>query len=461
MTEQKLPPYNMQAEESVIGSILIDGELIESIKFLLPADFYHEPLREIYTVCVNLFHLGTAVNEVTITNELERLGKLEKVGGRAYFPHLISLIGTSLDIESYAEIVHNLSLSRQLIILGEQCAKIGYSANPDGKQSIQTIYGMITDFKKRNMAFEGIVTPKEASDIMFNFLTEYNKPSEAIKWGFDELDKMTSGIYPSELIVIGARPSVGKTQLMIDIAENVSEQRKVVLFCSVEMSMKHILERKVARELGISVLDLRNTRLSKEQKAQLVELTGKNADNEVYYMRNGASSDDIFNEALKLKENVGLDIIFIDYLQFLKDCWLDGRENQNVRVGKASKTLKTIANELNIPVIVASQLNRGLEHRTQEDRHPTLADLRDSGNIEQDADVVFLLDRIIKNDGGFIDNTILEVKMAKNRQIGSMPVVNLKYNLKTRRYESITNPPREYNTQPTMGEEINEEESLG
>jgi len=447
MTEGKLSPHNIKAEESVIGSLLLDGSLIEQIKFLEPMDYYHEPLKEIYKVCVDLYHHSQAINEVTITNELERLGKLETCGGNSYFAHLSAQIGSPLEIESYADIVHNLSISRQLITLGEQCSKIGYSANPDSKLNIQTVYEMITDFKKRNMTFEGIITPKEASDIMYNFLTEYNKPSQAIKWGFAELDNMTSGIYPAELVVIGARPSVGKTQLMLDIAENVSEQDKTIMFCSVEMSMKHILERRVARELGISVLDLRNKRLDDDQRSRLVTLTGENADKRVYYMRDGASSDDIFNEALKLKDNVGLDIIFIDYLQFLQDCWQNQHENQNVRVGKASKTLKTIANELNIPVIVASQLNRAIEHRTQEDRHPSLADLRDSGNIEQDADVVFLLDRIIKNEGGAIDNTTLEVKMAKNRQLGSMPAVTLRYNLETRRYESITNPPRKINTQ--------------
>ena len=447
MTEQRLPPHDIRAEEMVIACLMVDGDLIQEIKSLEPRDFYHEVLGIIYKMCLDLYHRSEAINQTTVGHEEERLGKSEYCGGVAYLSLLISRVETIYDIQSYANIVRNLSISRQLIGLSEECAKVGYSANPDGKQSIQSIYNLITEFKKRNMAFEGIVTPKEASNIMFNFLQEYNKPSTAIRWGYAELDNLTSGIYPAELVVIGARPSVGKTQLMLDIAENVSEQDKVIMFCSVEMSMKHILERRVARELGVGVLDLRNRKLTDEQEDKITKLSGENSEKSIYYMRNGASSDDIFNEALKLKDNIGLDIIFIDYLQFLKDCWLDGRENQNVRVGKASKTLKTIANELNVPVIVASQLNRGLEHRAQEERHPTLADLRDSGNIEQDADVVFLLDRIIQNDGGSIDNTTLEIKMAKNRQIGSMPAVTLKYNLKTRRYESIINPPREYGTQ--------------
>jgi replicative DNA helicase len=463
MTIEQLPPHDMRAEEMVLATLMVDGDLIQEIQYLEPLDFYHEVHGIIFKVCLDLFHRGTPVNKTTVATEEQRLNKLEYCGGVSFLSLIESHVETVYDIKSYAGIVHNLSISRQLIVLGEQCSKIGYSANPDNKVSIQSVYDMITDFKKRNMAFEGIVTPKEASDIMFNFLNEYNKPSTAIKWGYQELDEITSGIYPAELVVIGARPSVGKTQLMLDVAENVDKQNKIVMFCSVEMSMKHILERRVARELGVSVLDLRNRALTEDEKDKLIKLTGENSVRHVYYMRSGASSSDILNEAQKLKDNVGLDIIFIDYLQFLQDCWLDGHENQNVRVGKACKTLKTIANELNIPVIVASQLNRGLEHRNQEDRHPSLADLRDSGNIEQDADVVLLLDRIINNNGGSIDNTTLEVKMAKNRQIGSMPAVNLKYSLESRRYESIKNPPRKINTQPVMEEPPvdYEEEHLG
>jgi len=221
--------------------------------------------------------------------------------------------------------------------------------------------------------------------------------------------------------------------------ENIANMNKTIMFCSAEMSLKHILERRVARELGISILDLRKHGLTVKQEDKIIGLVGENSLRHVYYMRKGISSNDIFNEAAKMKDEVGLDIIFVDYLQFLSDCWQSSGENQNVRVGKASKTLKTTANELNVPVVVASQLNRALEHRGEADRRPTLADLRDSGNIEQDADVVFLLDRVQEMDkeGHVVSNSKLSVKMAKNRQLGSMPAIELNFSLKTRRYESL------------------------
>jgi replicative DNA helicase len=298
---------------------------------------------------------------------------------------------------------------------------------------------------------------------MFSFIQKYKEPSHAISWGYEELDRITSGIYPAELIVIGARPSVGKTQLMLDIAERVATQKKTVLFCSVEMSMEAILERRISREMGIGILDLRKKGLSGEQQGQLANESANNSERSIYYMSNGASSMDILNEATKMKEDIGLDIIFIDYLQFLKDCWLDSRENQNIRVGKASKTLKTIANELEVPVIVASQLSRALEHRSSEDKKPNLSDLRDSGNIEQDADVVFLLDREIIIKDNVYDDTNLSVKMAKNRQMGTAPAINLKYDIKTRRYINgkMQQPPIQEVPQytPDEPEEVENEEN--
>ncbi len=433
----KLPPHDISAEEATLGSLILDGSLITDIKFVNDNDFYHEPLKDIYNACLNLYKQGRTIDQITLAQELDRLGKIDKCGGVAYLEHIAHNTPTPLDIKSYAQIVRSLSISRQLINLGKQCVDIGYKAHPDNKQSIQTVYNLITDFKKNNMPSDGLLTPKDTSNMMFEMLNKYGEPLHSISWGFYELNRITSGIYPAELIVIGSRPSVGKTQLMLDIAEEVANQGKTVLFCSVEMSMNAVLERRVSREMGISVLELRARGLTQEQRDKLVNMAGENSERNIYYMHNGASSSDIFNEAMKLKENIGLDIIFIDYLQFLKDCWQTDRENQNVRVGKASKTLKTIANELNIPVIVASQLNRSLEHRGQEDRHPTLADLRDSGNIEQDADVVFLLDREVVTEGDVIDDTTLLVKMAKNRQMGTAPVVKLKYDLDTRRYVNI------------------------
>lgn len=439
MVKEILSPHDITAEEGVVGSLLLDSEAIKDVKFLLPEDFYHEPLRELYAACVDLYHRGMKIDSITLGNEIDRRGKLSECGGIPYLSHLIATVPTSLDIDSYAQIVKSLSISRQLIVLGTQCVEIGRKADPDNNKNIGKIYDLITDFKKKNMPLKGLISPKDSSDILFELLDKYNEPSHAIGWGYRVLDEITSGIYPSELTVIGARPSVGKTQLMIDIAENVARQGKTILFCSVEMAIKALMERRVARELNLSVLDLRKRGLNQLQQDKLVDLVGKNSEHSIYYLADGTSSQDVFNEAQKLKDNIGLDIIFIDYLQFLSDCWQSDRENMNVRVGKVCKTLKTIANELQIPVIVASQLSRALEHRGSEDRHPTLADLRDSGNIEQDADVVFLLDRevIYDSTGRIADDTTVLVKMAKNRQMGSAAPVRLKFNLRTRRYEDI------------------------
>ena len=441
----QLPPHDIKAEEATVGSIILGGATsLKQINLLSNSDFYHEPLRIIHSVCADLLHRGQAIDELTIANELGRIDKLDKCGGVAYLTHLSGIVPSHLDIESYANIVHNLSISRQLIELGNKCANIGYTSNPDNGYSIQAVYDLITDFKKRNMPIKSLVSPKDASNMMFNLMDKYQEESHSLSWGYYELDNLTSGIYPSELIVIGARPSVGKTQLMLDIAENIALRNKVILFCSVEMSIEAIMERRVARELGIGILQLRSQGLSDDNRNKLVDIVGEYSERNIYYLSQGISAIDIMGEARKMKDNIGLDIIFIDYLQFLRDCWANDRENQNVRVGRAVKILKDIARELEIPVVVASQLNRSLEHRSQEERHPTLADLRDSGNIEQDADVVFLLDREKVWDGGILDDTTLCIKMAKNRQIGTAPEVKLKYDLKSRRY--VSHPTTQFPT---------------
>jgi replicative DNA helicase len=460
MKEVKLSPHDISAEEQIIGSLLINGDLYDEIKFLEPSDFYHEPLKIMFNACKTLRMRNEFINETTVRSELERIDKLEVCGGKATLPRYISQIGSPLDIASYARIVRSHSVSRQIISLGEKCAQVGYSSNPDIKFSIQSVYDMISEFKKNNMPIEGLVTPKESSNMMLELVGEYRKEPKRLSWGFRDLDSITSGIYPAELIIIGARPSVGKTQLMLDIMEYIANTGKNIMFCSAEMSLQHILERRIARELGMSILDLRKGNLKEEQENKIYSLIGENSERNIFYMRKGTSSEDIFTEASKLKDEIGLDIIFVDYLQFLSDCWQSNGENQNVRVGKASKTLKTIANELNIPVVVASQLNRALEHRGESDRRPTLADLRDSGNIEQDADVVFLLDRIQETVGEHIDNTRLSVKMAKNRQIGSMPAIELKYSLKARRYENCEISRRSSDLPKLYEEPVFEEEGI-
>jgi len=426
----KIMPHNVEAEDGLLGALLLDGSAIKLVaEKIKPEDFWAEENSMIYNACLNLGKRREAINQITVAQELDRQGELESCGGASYLSHLISVCPTPLDIEYYADIVRRLSTCRRMIDVGAQIASLAYDSPVDINDMIDKGFNLFDSYRKDNITFDELITPHQAADNVLELIDKYNEPGHAIEWGFKDIDNITTGIYP-EFIIIGARPSVGKTQLMKDIAENIAKQGKTILFASAEMSISALMERKIARELGISVREIRRDGIPDEYMGRIVELSGQVSESKIYYLPRGVSSGDVYNQVRRMKETIGLDILFVDYLQFLTDCWV-GRENQNVRVGVVCKRLKSIVNDFDIPVVVASQLNRTLEYRSQENKKPTLADLRDSGNIEQDADVVLLLWR--DED----DDRILEVKMAKHRQLGSAPAIKLVWLPERNRYGDI------------------------
>jgi len=354
---------------------------------------------------------------------------------------------TSLDIEHYADIVHRLSMSRSVITAAGQIASIGYDADPDIDGSIKKIETIVTAIKARSGNRKNeIVTPADMGKKMLDMLREGEK---SVEWGFIDLDDLTGGIYPQDYIVIGARPSVGKTQFMLDSAKNIALRDKKVLMVSAEMTINPIIEREISKALGISVWQYRkrNTESDdwKSRETGYMIAAGNLTKTNVYYLFGRRSSDSIWDNARKMKESVGLDVIFVDYLQLLSDCYRGGRDNHSVSVGLVSHNLKAITTDLNVPVIVASQLNRQVEYR--DDKHPVIADLRESGDIEQDADVVFLLHRPelyinpLEHEAEYkAVKGKLSVMMAKNRQLGtaSVPVI-LQWVDKQYRYDNATN----------------------
>ena len=430
----RLPPHDLAAEECVLGSLLIDGEQIINVGKLMPADFYHEPHMIIFTAMQTLYSRHDAIDQITVGTELDRIGKLEFCGGVAYLSHIITEVPTPLDCDSYAAIVVRHSISRKTIILGQKIENVGFESLPDQQQTVEKVTGLVTDFRKNTGKFGSVITPRETADMTLDLLSKYKNKTPGILWAWPNIQKMTCGIQPAELIIIGARPSVGKSQIMLEAAEDVDMQGKNVLFVSAEMSIEHLIERKMSRVLRKGIRELRRGHITESDEDIITNKAGELSESHIYWMTTGTSSAAIYNEAIRLQEQIGLDIVFVDYLQKLADCY-DLKENQNIRVGRACKTLKDLAFDLNIPVITASQLSRGIEHR--EDPAPTLSDLRDSGSIEQDADVVFLLHRDIDGqaqDGGEHDPSVLFIKMAKNRQLGTAPHQELHWNEEQHRY---------------------------
>ncbi len=438
--ENRLPPHDIAAEESVIGSLLLDGDAIKYVGRLTADDFYHEPLGTMFAVCIVLKDRKESINQITVAQELDRQGKLEDSGGVAYLSYLISVIPTSLDIDSYAGIVQRLSVSRKQVQLGQKITEQAYQANPDTNQALENVTALINQFQKENSQYDKLITPRDSADLVMKIMNDYTNPqTETLISGFRDLDNLTGGLHPAELTIAASRPGMGKTQLILDMIEHSERQGKTVLFVSGEMAMQQILERKVARLLGKSILQIRRGQITDEEKGRIADLASRMAESNTYSLPEGVSTQEVRKYASKLKERVGLDLVAVDYIQIMSDCFGD-KETQNIRVGKASKNLKSLANELKVPVLAASQLSRAVEYRL--DSIPTLADLRDSGAIEQDADVVLLLHRYLGKDAtddeGDNDPSILRIKMAKNRQLGPAKSIPLKWVEQLRRYTDYT-----------------------
>jgi len=445
---KKVQPHSLDSEEGVIGSLLIDGAAITAIKETLKVDhFFYAVNQLMYAACLAIAERHDAIDQITVAQELTRKGNLETCGGAANLSRLISICPTALDIENYANIVHRLFVSRELIRTGERIADIGYQALPESNQALDTAVDIVNGCRKANAQLERLITPYQVGNVIMGEDINGDPPRadsyNHLSWGFRDLDEATVGMYPNELIIFGARPSVGKTQLLGDVAQGIAERERerVILFVSAEMSLAQIVERIKSRALGISVKALRRDILTDEQLSEIMKLAGVISEGNTYYMPEGTSSGDIYAQAQRLKQTKGLDIVFVDYLQLLSDAYGGPGENMTVKVGKCSKTMKAIAKDFNVPVLCASQLSRESEKR--EDKLPRLSDLRYSGDIEQDADIVLLLHRTTENP------EILRLYMDKHRQYGALDsYIELVWNSKRYRY---VDKPRDAKQKPMEG----------
>jgi len=401
MYSEKLPPHNTDAEEAVIGSLLIDGTAIYKIAALLEqpdkkSPFYIERNAWIYDACVSLYKRDEAINQITIAQELDRQGKLEECGGAAYLSHLISICPTSLDIETYAQIVYRLSVMRRLIDAAGQIANIGYQAEPDVDASLNRAEDIL--FKLRHGQ-----SPRDLTHIR-QVLDKYfettagaeaeGRPKEPIPYvlsGFTGLDEYLGGFQRSELIIIGGRPSMGKTSLALSLARNAAvEQGACVALFSLEMAREPLVLRLLASEAEVDSRRIRLWSHDVAEEPRVMDAIGRLSEAPIYVddtpqLRVG----EMLGKAKRLNFERGIDLIIVDYLQLMQG---DRRfDNRVQEVSEISRSLKGLARELNAPVLAVSQLSRAPEGRTSHEPH--LSDLRESGSIEQDADVVLFVYR--------------------------------------------------------------------
>lgn len=395
MNEAKLPPHDTDAEEAVIGSLLIDGTAIYKIAdFLQVPDFYYERNQWLYEACLSLYQRNEAVNQITVAQELSRRGRLELCGGAAQLSYLISICPTSLDIEYYARIVYRLSVMRQMISAGDRIAAIGYEAGPDVEDSLGRAEGIL--FKLRRGQGAGELTHiRQVLDKYFEVAPSSleGRPERLpyVLSSFAGLDDFLGGFQRSDLVIIAGRPSMGKTSLALNIARNAAvDYRACVALFSLEMARDSLVLRLLSSESGVNSRRVRFGLHTEDEERRVMEATGVLSESPIYVDDTPMlRMAELRSKALRLNFERGIDLVIVDYLQLMQG---EGRgENRVQEISYISRSLKALARELNVPVMAVSQLSRAVEWRASHE--PQLSDLRESGSIEQDADIVLFIYR--------------------------------------------------------------------
>lgn len=394
MFAEKLPPHDIEAEEAVIGSLVIDSDAIFKIAtFLKTEDFYREKNQWAYEACFFLYERNEAINQVTVAHELARRERLEAVGGAAYLSHLIANVPTSVHVEHYAQIVHRTSVMRRLISSAAQIAAIGYEAGPD----IDAALGRAEDVLFRLRHGESprdFVHIRQVLDQYFEESELALRPREGevalVRTGFPALDDILGGLQRSDMIVLAARPSLGKTSLALSIARNAAiEQKARVAIFSLEMGREQLVHRLLASESGVEARRLRLGQQTEAEERKIIEATGVLSEAPIYVDDSPILRIvEMRSKARRLHYERGIDLMIVDYMQLMRS---DGREGRVQEMSEISRSLKELARELDVPLVAVSQLSRAPEWRAS--HRPQLSDLRESGSIEQDADVVMFIYR--------------------------------------------------------------------
>jgi replicative DNA helicase len=435
----KLPPQNLEAEKACLGSMLLDREAIEvAIDILKGDDFYSSQHRLIFDAIIALYGQATPVDSVTITEHLKSHGELDKVGGVLYISSLLDEVPTSANIEYYAKIVEQKSLLRKLISAASSIIAISYETDTDAFEVIDQAEKLVFDVTERDVS-RGYYSMNEIikdSIIAIEKLYHRGDVYTGIPSGFKEFDDLTSGFQKSEFIIIAARPSVGKTALALNIAQNMGiRQKKNVAIFSLEMSKEALVQRMLCSEARIDSQRLRKGFLETDKWAPLTTAAGRLADANLFIDETPAISDmQLRAKARRIQSRHGLDIIFVDYLQLMTTI-KRRNEGRTQEITEISRSLKALARELNIPIVALSQLSRAVESRGR-DKRPILSDLRESGAIEQDADMVVFLYRDELYNPNTSDKNIAEVIIQKQRN-GPTGSLKLRFSKEYTRFDNL------------------------
>ena len=391
----KVPPQNLDAEKSLLGAILINEDVLaDTTEFVKPQDFYDPKHGLIYESVLSLFEKHRPVDLLTLTDELKKFNHLDEIGGSSYLTELTNYVPTAANASAYAEMVAQKAIRRRLIKAGGEIVEAAYDEETDTEellgQAESELFSVSDQSLKQDLS--SIESILEESFDRIEELSRNKGQLRGVRTGFVDLDNMTAGLQKSDLIILAARPAMGKTTLVTNLAYNVANLSKLpVLFFSLEMSKEQLVDRMLAEASGIDAWNIRTGNLSGDDFEKLSDAMGEMAEAPIYIDDTpGMSVLEMRTKARRAAHDQPLGLIVIDYLQLMQaNKRTDGNRVQEV--SEISRGLKLIARELNVPVIALSQLSRSVESRNPQ--IPQLADLRESGSIEQDADIVMFIYR--------------------------------------------------------------------
>ena len=412
---ERIPPQSLEAEQSVLGAIMLDREaLLAVLEILRPEDFYREAHRVIYRAIIDLYERNEAVDMLTVTEELRRQGLLEAAGGVAYLADLTGEVPNVAHAEYYAQMVKDAATLRSLVQAASKIIDMAMEQAQEVEQILDEAERLIFEVTggKRRSGFAHI---KDVLVQTFSHLEKISSRDSKVTGvpTFADLDRILSGLQPSDLIICAARPGMGKTSFCLNIAQQVAVKHKLpVAIFSLEMSKEQVVQRMLAAEAMVEQHRLRTGRLTQEDWERLIEAAKVLGEAPIYIDDTpGISALEVRAKARRLQSEVGLGLVVVDYLQLMRSHRrVDNRQQE---IALISRALKSLAREINVPVLVLSQLNREVEQR--QNKRPVMADLRESGAIEADADVIIFLYRPEYYDPDTEKRGVAEVIVAKHR----------------------------------------------
>ena len=447
--QDRIPPHSIEAEQSVLGSIFLDPETVVNVlEYLETSDFYRKNHQIIFDAILQLNNRNEAIDVVTIANELDTKNQLENAGGMEYLAELAVAVPTSANVEYYAKIVEEKSILRNLIRSATEIVRKGYEEGDELAVMLDSAEQNILQVSERRnrSGFIRISDVVSASLQNIESLAQQSDDVTGVPTGYIALDKMTAGLQKDELIILAARPAVGKTAFALNIAQNVATKAdQVVAIFSLEMGAESLVNRMLCAEGNIDAGHLRTGQLSEDEWSNLIMAMGTLGQSKIFIDDTpGIRIAEIRAKSRRLLQEQGkLGLIVIDYLQLIEG---NNRESRQQEVSDISRQLKKLAKELKVPVIALSQLSRGVEQR--QDKRPVLSDIRESGSIEQDADIVAFLyrDDYYEREGGEEperdeqENNVVEVIIEKNRS-GARGTVKLLFKKEFNKFSSMSYMP--------------------